>query len=107
MKKAILIDYKYCTGCHTCEIACQMEHGYGPEEFGIKLSQIGPLQTGERSWQYEFVPVPTELCDRCEERAAKGKAPSCVQHCQAGCMECGPLTELAVKANGPKFALFS
>ena len=25
---AILIDYDYCTGCHTCEVACQQEHDY-------------------------------------------------------------------------------
>ena len=24
-KDAMIIDYKYCTGCHACEITCQNE----------------------------------------------------------------------------------
>ena len=27
-REGLLIDYEFCTGCHTCEIACQMEHGF-------------------------------------------------------------------------------
>ncbi len=108
MKNAILINYEYCTGCHTCEVACQKEHSLAPDKFGIKLSQIGPDQLSERKWQYEFVPVPTDRCDRCASRTDKGKLPSCVQHCQAGCMEVGPVAELAAKmADGGKYALFA
>jgi ferredoxin len=72
MRNALLINYAYCTGCHTCEVACQKEKGLGPEQFGIKLTQIGPDQIEERKWQYEFIPVPTDRCDRCVERTESG-----------------------------------
>lgn len=107
MKNALLIDYKYCTGCHTCEVACQKEHGLAPEQFGIKLTQIGPDQIEERTWQYEFLPVPTDRCDRCASRVGRGKLPSCVQHCQAGCMHYGSVEELAKMIDDDNFALFS
>ena len=106
MKKAILIDYKYCTGCHTCEIACQKHLGLDPDAWGIKLTQIGPDQYAPRKWQYEFVPVPTDRCDRCAERLEKGKQAMCVQHCQAGCIQVGELAELAQLIDGEKYALF-
>ena len=80
MRKYLAVDYEFCTGCHTCEIACQQEHGLAPSRFGIKLTQIGPDQITERKWQYEFVPVPTDRCDRCARRQAAGKPPTCVQH---------------------------
>ena len=106
MKKALLIDYKYCTGCHTCEVACQKLLGLAPDEWGIKLTQIGPDEYGYRKWQYEFVPVPTDRCDRCEGRLQAGKQALCVQSCQAGCMRIGDVEELAQMIDGDKFALF-
>ena len=38
-KNGLLIDYDYCTGCHTCEVACQQEHSYPAGEFGIKVTE--------------------------------------------------------------------
>ena len=107
MRKYLAVDYEFCTGCHTCEIACQQEHGLAPDRFGIKLTQIGPDQLDERRWQYEFVPVPTDRCDRCARRQAAGKAPTCVQHCQAGCLYFGTLEELGAKVDKRKVALFT
>jgi anaerobic dimethyl sulfoxide reductase subunit B (iron-sulfur subunit) len=106
MQSALLIDYNYCTGCHTCEVACQKEHGLAPDQFGIKLNQIGPDQVSERKWQYDFFPSPTERCDLCAERVAVGRLPSCVKHCQAGCMEYGAVEELARKMTSKKMVLF-
>ena len=105
MRQMLAVDYEFCTGCHTC----QQEHGLAPSRFGIKLTQIGPDQITERKWQYEFVPVPTDRCDRCARRQAAGKPPTCVQHCQAGCLYCGTLEELAEKIDlgKKKLALFS
>ncbi|WP_139653023.1 4Fe-4S binding protein [Raoultibacter phocaeensis] len=107
MRKYLAIDYDYCTGCHTCEIACQQEHGLDPDHFGIKLTQIGPDKITDRRWQYEFVPVPTERCDHCALRQMDGKLPSCVQHCQAGCIYYGTLEELGDKIDKLKVAIFS
>lgn len=107
MKNALLIDYKYCTGCHTCEVACQKLRGLEPDQFGIVVNQIGPDQIEERTWQYEFFPYPTDRCDRCEERVASGKQPACVQHCQARCMKYGPVEKLAREIDGDKYVLFA
>lgn len=107
MHKYLAVDYGFCTGCHTCEVACQQTHDLPPDKFGIKLTQIGPDQITDRHWQYEFVPIPTDRCDRCAHRQAEGKPLSCVQHCQAGCLYYGTLDELADVIAKPKVAIFS
>ncbi|MEG0374702.1 MAG: 4Fe-4S binding protein [Raoultibacter sp.] len=107
MRKLIAIDYEYCTGCHTCEVACQQEHDLEAEQFGIKLAQIGPDQITDRKWQYEFVPIPTDRCDRCAKRQGAGKLPSCVLHCQAGCISYGTVEELGDLLNKKKVVLFT
>ena len=107
MAKGLLIDYMYCTGCHTCEVACQQENKYAPEVLGIELRQIGPTKLDNKKWQYDFFPVPTEFCTNCNERTEKGKAPSCVMHCQAGCMYYGEMEDLIQKMDSPKKVLFS
>lgn len=108
----LLIDYKWCTGCHTCEIACQQVHDMAPKKLlekgriGIKPYEIGPYEISEDRYQYEFIPVPTQLCDLCAERVEHGKQPSCVKHCQAGCMHYGPVEELAKKMTSKEMVLF-
>jgi Fe-S-cluster-containing dehydrogenase component len=105
----ILVDYEWCTGCHSCEVACQMEHGLPVGEFGIKVVQVGPWRYGpdKKKWQYTYLPVPTDQCNGCYARTTTGKLPSCVQHCQARCLEYGPHEELASKLAGkPKMTLF-
>ena len=108
MRQMLAIDYEFCSGCHTCEIACQQEHGLAPDRFGIELTQIGPDELGTSA------AGSTSSC-RCPPTAATaapcarrpGKLPSCVQHCQAGCIYVGTLEELADKINKKKVALFS
>ena len=107
MNPVLVVDYDYCSGCHTCEIACQQEHGFAPDQYGIKLTQVGPDQITERKWQYDFVPVPTDRCDRCAKRQDSGKVPSCVQHCQAGCIYVGTLDEVSDKLGKGKVVLFT
>lgn len=104
----LLIDYDYCCGCHTCEVACQKEHGYSVGQFGIKVSQTGPFMIeGTKRAVFDFVPIPTDLCDLCAERTAKGELPTCVKHCQTGCMSYGPVEALCAKAaSDTKQALF-
>ena len=36
---SLLIDYHYCTGCHSCEVACQQEHNYAAGTNGIMLRE--------------------------------------------------------------------
>ena len=90
----ILVDYEWCTGCHTCEVACQMEHDLPPEQFGIKVSELGPWEYAPDTWQYSYLPAPTDQCDFCAKRVAEGKLPTCVHHCQAECLKFGPIDKL-------------
>jgi Fe-S-cluster-containing dehydrogenase component len=64
-----------------------MEHGLPPDQFGIKISEVGPWQYGAKKWQYAYIPSLTEQCNFCASRTNKGKLPSCVQHCQANCIQ--------------------
>jgi Fe-S-cluster-containing dehydrogenase component len=90
----LLIDYEFCTGCHTCEMACKQENNFGVGRTGIKVNEVGPIQTGPDKWALDYVPVPTDLCDLCSKRVSQGKKPSCVMHCQAGVMKYAPVSEL-------------
>lgn len=99
-RNGILIDYQYCTGCYSCEVACQSEHTLPLGQWGVKVMQNGPwpikdVEGNETDqYVYDFIPSFTKLCDLCEERRGKGKLPSCVFHCQAKCMKFGPVDEL-------------
>ena len=102
--QGILVDVNYCTGCEACILACQQEKGYSEKEYGIKISQLGPLhiEPDMKHYEYDFIPQFTEWCDLCAERLEKGKKPSCVQMCQAQCMEWGDVEELAKKVTNTK-----
>lgn len=96
-KHALLIDYKYCTGCHSCEIACRQEKAIKSlDEWGIKFAEFGPEKL-DGKWYWNYVPVPSSLCNLCEERIEAGKKPACVHHCLAQCMQVVPLEELSQK----------
>ena len=108
----LLISYEWCSGCQSCEVACKEEHGLGVGAWGIRVLDDGPWsKTGSEHMGSDFnwnhVPVPTDLCDLCADRVAAGKDPTCVHHCLAQCMEFGAVEELAQKlGNKPKQALF-
>ena len=104
----LLINYEYCTGCMSCEMACAVEHDIPVGQYGIKMEEIGPWQIDKKNWQLDYVPVPTDMCDLCASRVEKGKKPTCVKHCQAFCMKYGPVEELAAEraAAKTKCALF-
>lgn len=97
-RQALLVDYQWCTGCHSCELACQMKNELPPDQFGIKINDVGPWQIAPKQWQYAYFPVLTKQCDLCADRQAAGKLPSCVQHCQSNCiqiMDAGQAAEIA------------
>jgi Fe-S-cluster-containing dehydrogenase component len=95
-KNGLLIEYEYCTGCHTCEVACQQEHNYPAGKWGIKVNEI--LTQGDERLRIDYIPFPTEFCDLCATRTTEGDLPACVKHCQAQCMAYGMLSELAEQA---------
>lgn len=96
----LLINYEYCTGCHACEVACKVEHDLPDGQFGIKILQDGPRQLPGGRWEYNYLPMPTSLCDLCADRVGEGRLPKCVHHCQAGIMEYGSVEELSAIMGG-------
>ncbi len=103
--QGILVDVDFCTGCEACVLACQQEHAYSEKETGIVITKLGPLKFGEKKWQYDFIPQFTDWCDLCEDRVAKGKVPTCVQHCQAQVIEVGDVADLAKRIEREKMML--
>jgi Fe-S-cluster-containing dehydrogenase component len=94
----LLFDNEYCTGCHSCEVACKNELKLPLGQWGIKVLELGPWKLmDEKHWEYRYVPVLTSYCDLCEQRVASGGAPSCVKHCLASAIEFGTYDELAKK----------
>ena len=111
--KGILINYEYCTGCHSCEVACRNELGLAKGEYGIKLTEVGPYEyatdiQADTPYEWVYNPTITKACNLCESRTAEGKLPSCVQACQAWCMYYDDIEELAKKIDGKtRWALYS
>jgi len=105
-RNGLLIDYEYCTGCHTCEVACKQEHNYPVGKWGIKVNEI-VLETFEKI-AIDYIPFPTDLCNLCVQRT-KRRDSSCVREAlPGGCMTFGPVTELAkVMEKKPKTVLFA
>ena len=46
---ALLIDHDYCTGCHTCEVACQQEHNYPPGTNGVVVNEYEYIAIKDQS----------------------------------------------------------
>lgn len=104
MTKGLLINTEFCTGCHSCEVACKNHLGLAQGEWGIKLAEVGPYkyETGKAQgkWEWAFHPQLTKACTLCEDRTAVGKMPMCVQHCQAWCIDYGDVEELVKRIDG-------
>lgn len=105
-KYGLLIDYEFCTGCHTCEMACKVEHNLPEGQWGIELAKIGPREIEPDVWDFKYVPMPTALCDLCASRVEEGRWPTCVHHCQAQVIEYGAVEELARQIDKQKMVLF-
>lgn len=92
-KNGLLIHYEYCTGCHSCEVACKQEHNYPAGKWGTKVIEM--VTEGAEKIRIDYIHFVTEFCDLCAARTKDGEEPACVKHCQAKCMYYGPLDELA------------
>ena len=106
-KNGLLIHYEYCTGCHTCEVACQQEHGYPAGQCGIKVTEY--VYTAlKKPVAVDYLPFPTELCDLCINRHQHGELPACVKHCQSFCMKFGAIEQLVGEMQSkPRSVLFA
>ena len=55
------------------------------------------------NWNFNFFPLPTDLCDLCAERTDAGREPICVHHCLANVLYYGTVEDLSKKlADKPK-----
>ena len=106
----LLIDYEYCSGCQSCEVTCKETHNYPVGKWGIRVLEEGPweIEDGTGVFDYNYVPVPTDLCDLCKERLGRNREPVCVHNCLGACMKFGTLEELnAELAKKPKQVLWA
>ena len=105
-RNGLLIDYEYCTGCHTCEVACKQEHNYPAGKWGIKVNEI--ITEGSDRIRIDYIPFPTEFCDLCAARTKRGEQPACVKHCQAAIMWYGPVAKLTkLMEDKPRSVIFA
>ena len=98
-KTALLFNYEYCSGCKSCEIACRNHLRLGLGQWGMKVAEVKPFEVGDgNKMEWIYQPVPTKLCDGCEDRVAAGQKPACEHHCLAFCIEHGPIEDMAARA---------
>ena len=111
MPKGMLVDYEWCSGCHSCEVACTVEltHHFPDGHCGIKVHEEGLYPIGGERWTDIFMPIFTDLCDQCATRRQEGESLlSCVKHCQAHVLQFGELEDLAQKlTEKPKQVLYA
>lgn len=93
MDNALYLNYEYCSGCHSCELACRNELGLDLGQWGIKVHEDGPYKNPDDEWHWNYYAVPTEMCNLCAPRVAKGELPACVQVCQGRCLHYGTIEE--------------
>jgi Fe-S-cluster-containing dehydrogenase component len=105
-QNGLLIEYEYCTGCHSCEVACKQEHNYPAGLGGITVNEyVTQLQN---KVYVDYVPVLTRLCDLCAERTKRGEPPACVKHCQSICMMYGNIAKLVkIMESKPRSVIFA
>ena len=103
---ALLIDYEYCTGCHTCQIACAQEYNWPAGMGGIRVQEIVQNLPNDEAY-LTYIPFPTELCVLCQPRTKKGLEPACVKHCMAECIKYGAVDDLAKEIKKPRMVLWA
>ena len=73
-RQGLLIDYEYCTGCHSCEVACKQEHDY-PVGGAASTWWRYSTQKPDKTYRIDYIPFPTMYCDLCEARTSEGGRP--------------------------------
>jgi Fe-S-cluster-containing dehydrogenase component len=105
-RNGLLIEYEFCTGCHSCDVACKQEHQFPVGRGGLMLQEIYTELPGKV--RTDYIPFPTEYCDLCAARTDAGEKPACVKACQAATMWYGTLAELAkLMEDKPHAVLFT
>lgn len=105
-KKGLLIDFEYCTGCFTCQVACAQEYSRPKDQVGIQVMETVTIKADGNPY-LAFLPFPTENCNLCRGRTKEGGQPTCVKHCMANVIQYGSVDKLAEKMNKPRMVLYS
>lgn len=103
----MLVDYDYCTGCHSCEVSCKERFDMAEDEWGIKLADNGHGVTARPTGNGTTCPSPPRNATCAPTGLPPGKKALCEQHCQALVITVGPLDELAKKMTKKKMVLFN
>jgi carbon-monoxide dehydrogenase iron sulfur subunit len=75
MKKRIVAKIDRCVGCHTCELACAIEHSSSNDIERMMLNQENPgYRVNVEAYSSRAIPLH---CQHCEE-------PACVMACPSG-----------------------
>lgn len=77
-----------------------MEHDFPVGKWGIKVYDDGPWEINSKKFNWNKVPVPTDLCNLCAERTVHEREPICVHHCLANVMHYGTVEELSAMMDG-------
>jgi Fe-S-cluster-containing dehydrogenase component len=93
MEPLIVFDLKKCIGCHSCEIACQLENDAPP---GIQLRRVRSHVSGK--YPASSVLSISTACFHCNDPACVSACPAgalrrradgVVEHVQSRCIGCG------------------
>ena len=51
---ALFVDYEWCSGCKSCELACRNEHDIPRGQWGIRVLEDKPwkMDDGSMNWNY-------------------------------------------------------
>ena len=83
-KYALLIDYEYCTGCHSCEVACKTFHSQSKDTVKAFTVEYPEPQNRVRVEGGLQLSVAVN-CRHCAD-------PKCVEGCISGAMTKNPVT---------------
>ena len=112
----LYIDLEYCTGCHSCEVACKQENNIPPGINHINVFKVGPRMVGGKL-RMDFVPMHCRHCakapciEACPENAITKRSDgivlinqglcigctACFEVCPFGVIQLNPETNLAQK----------
>lgn len=108
IRNGLLIDYEYCTGCLSCEVACAQEFKRrAGETKGIKVFEFEQRLPKGKGY-ISYLPFPTELCVLCPHLTNVGERPACEKACMAACITYGPVKDLAKEMEKkPKMSIWT
>jgi Fe-S-cluster-containing dehydrogenase component len=106
IRYGLLIDYEYCTGCFTCQVACSQEYQRPKDQLGIQVIETTTIKPNGELY-LAYLPFPTENCNLCIGRTSRGDLPSCVKHCMANVIKYGSIKKLSNEMKKSRMVLWT